>query len=88
MQILHHRNPYSALLGHGPASYCGFILEKLLTTVPFARVVRKRDCSVDFLRIIDAKEDWVRCESGETLIVPPNAGSEMEYSPGWSASAR
>jgi quercetin dioxygenase-like cupin family protein len=29
--------------------------------------------AVDFLRIIDAKEDWVRCESGETLIAPPNA---------------
>jgi quercetin dioxygenase-like cupin family protein len=46
MQIVHHRNPYSALLGHRPASYCGWIMEKLLTTVPFARVVRKGDCSV------------------------------------------
>jgi quercetin dioxygenase-like cupin family protein len=29
--------------------------------------------AVDFLRIMDGKKDWVRCESGETLIVPPNA---------------
>ena len=46
MQIVHHRNPDSTLLGHGPASYRGFIMEKLSTTVPIARVVRERDCSV------------------------------------------
>jgi quercetin dioxygenase-like cupin family protein len=39
----------------------------------YAEVFYLLEGVVDFLRIIDGKEDWVRCESGATLIVPPNA---------------
>src|SRR5258705_10677637 len=27
----------------------------------------------DFFRAVDGKEDWIRCESGSTMILPPNA---------------
>lgn len=27
----------------------------------------------DFLRITDGKEDWIRCEPGSTMILPPNS---------------
>jgi hypothetical protein len=27
----------------------------------------------DFFRVIDGKEDWVRCETGELMILPPNS---------------
>jgi quercetin dioxygenase-like cupin family protein len=27
----------------------------------------------DFFRIVDGKEDWIRCESGSTMILPPNS---------------
>jgi mannose-6-phosphate isomerase-like protein (cupin superfamily) len=29
--------------------------------------------SVDFYRTIDGKEDWVHCEAGDLMILPPNA---------------
>jgi quercetin dioxygenase-like cupin family protein len=29
--------------------------------------------SADFFRIHDGQEDWVRCETGELMILPPNA---------------
>ena len=27
----------------------------------------------DFFRAVDGKEDWIRCEIGSTMILPPNA---------------
>lgn len=27
----------------------------------------------DFFRIVDGKEDWIRCEPGSTMILPPNS---------------
>lgn len=27
----------------------------------------------DFFRIVDGKEDWIRCETGSTMILPPNS---------------
>jgi quercetin dioxygenase-like cupin family protein len=27
----------------------------------------------DFFRVVDGKEDWFRCETGSTIILPPNA---------------
>ena len=27
----------------------------------------------DFLRITEGKEDWIRCEVGSTMILPPNS---------------
>ena len=27
----------------------------------------------DFFRIVDGKEDWIRCETGATMILPPNS---------------
>src|SRR5262249_28945014 len=29
--------------------------------------------AADFFRIVDGEEDWIRCETGELMIVPPNA---------------
>src|SRR5215467_3541485 len=28
---------------------------------------------VDFLRFMGGKEDWIRCEAGSTMILPPNS---------------
>ena len=28
---------------------------------------------VDFFRVVDGKEDWIRCETGSTMILPPNS---------------
>ena len=28
---------------------------------------------IDFLRITSGKEDWIRCEPGSTIILPPNS---------------
>lgn len=27
----------------------------------------------DFFRIVDGKEDWIHCETGSTMILPPNS---------------
>ena len=27
----------------------------------------------DFLRIVEGKEDWIHCETGATMILPPNS---------------
>ena len=27
----------------------------------------------DFFRIVDGKEDWIHCETGATMILPPNS---------------
>ena len=26
-----------------------------------------------FFRLVDGKEDWIRCETGDLMILPPNA---------------
>ena len=28
---------------------------------------------VDFFRVVDGKEDWIHCETGSTMILPPNS---------------
>jgi quercetin dioxygenase-like cupin family protein len=40
---------------------------------PYAEVFYILDGRVDFMRLTDGQQDWVSCERGETLIVPPNA---------------
>jgi gentisate 1,2-dioxygenase len=27
----------------------------------------------DFFRVVDGKEDWIRCKTGTTMILPPNS---------------
>jgi mannose-6-phosphate isomerase-like protein (cupin superfamily) len=29
--------------------------------------------AADFFRLVDGKEDWVRCETGDLMILPPNS---------------
>lgn len=41
--------------------------------------------SVDFYRISDGKEDWVHCETGDLMILPPNSLHGF-HNPGLSVS--
>jgi quercetin dioxygenase-like cupin family protein len=29
--------------------------------------------AADFFRLVDGKEDWIRCETGDLMILPPNS---------------
>ena len=29
--------------------------------------------TVDFFRLVDGEEDWIRCEAANLVIIPPNA---------------
>ena len=40
---------------------------------PFPEVFYILGGQTDFFRIVDGKEDWIRCESGSTMILPPNS---------------
>jgi len=39
---------------------------------PYAEVFYILEGTVDFCRILDDKEEWIRCEMGSTMILPAN----------------
>src|SRR5258707_169442 len=59
MHIVHHRNPYSALLGCGPASYNHF-----MTTPKKTAIITESSGGVGASNRVSTKEDfdWLYCE--------------------------